>query len=136
VLVVEAVFFVENKLRIDDPVGAISVHGVNGAWGIISLGLFADGTYGDGWNGVPGTVRGLFYGDGGGQLMAQIIGILANMVYVGIMAFLVYKVIDMTIGNRVSPEAEMEGLDIPEMGAAGYSGVKMDKYSETPMEID
>src|SRR5262249_19176821 len=59
VLVVEAAFFIEQKLKIDDPVGAIAVHGVNGAWGCLSLGLLADGTYGDGWNGVPGTVSGL-----------------------------------------------------------------------------
>ena len=51
-----SVFFIERTLKVDDPVGAISVHGVNGAWGVLSLGLFADGTYGDGWNGVPGTV--------------------------------------------------------------------------------
>ena len=57
-------------LKIDDPVGAIAVHGVNGAWGVLSLGLFADGTYGDGWNGVPGTVKGLFYGDAS-QFAAQ-----------------------------------------------------------------
>ena len=63
VLVVESVLFFERALKIDDPVGAISVHGVNGAWGVLSLGLFADGTYGDGWNGVAGTVKGLFYGD-------------------------------------------------------------------------
>ena len=60
---VESVFFFD-KIRVDDPVGAISVHGVNGAWGCLSLGLFADGTYGDGWNGVSGTVKGLFYGGG------------------------------------------------------------------------
>src|SRR5881398_504481 len=59
VLVCVAVFFIDGKLRIDDPVGAISVHGVNGLWGILSLGLLADGTYGDGWNGVNGAVRGL-----------------------------------------------------------------------------
>ncbi len=58
VLVVVAVLFIERTLKIDDPVGAIAVHGVNGAWGVLSLGLFADGTYGDGWNGVPGTVQG------------------------------------------------------------------------------
>ncbi len=65
--------FIDRKLKIDDPVGAIAVHGINGAWGVISLGLFADGSYGDGWNGVPGTVKGLFYGDGS-QLIAQLIG--------------------------------------------------------------
>src|SRR2546425_11094073 len=57
-LVCVAVFFIDGKLRIDDPVGAISVHGVNGLWGILALGLLADGTYGDGWNGVNGAVRG------------------------------------------------------------------------------
>jgi len=55
------VFFFD-KVRIDDAVGAISVHGVNGCWGCLSIGLFADGTYGDGFNGVAGNVVGLFYG--------------------------------------------------------------------------
>ena len=58
VLVVASVFFVERTLKLDDPVGAISVHGVCGTWGVLSVGLFADGTYGDGWNGVAGGVRG------------------------------------------------------------------------------
>ena len=75
VLVVLAVFFVEQTLKVDDPVGAVSVHGVCGAWGVLSLGLFADGTYGDGWNGVPGTVKGLLYGDAS-QFGAQCIGTL------------------------------------------------------------
>ncbi|MDO8734866.1 MAG: ammonium transporter, partial [Elusimicrobiota bacterium] len=56
VLVVESVYFIEGKLKLDDPVGAISVHGVNGLWGCLALGLFADGSYGDGWQGVAGTV--------------------------------------------------------------------------------
>ena len=80
-LVCWAVFFVEGTLKIDDPVGAISVHGVNGAWGVLSLGLFADGTYGDGWNGVPGKVTGLFYGDAQ-QFCAQCIGTLTCFVFV------------------------------------------------------
>jgi Amt family ammonium transporter len=132
VLVVESSFFFERKAKIDDPVGAISVHGVNGAWGIIALGLFADGTYGEGWNGVAGTVKGLFYGDPG-QLFAECIGILANLIYVGLISFLVFKVIDRLVGNRVSAKSELEGLDFPEMGADGYSGIKMDKNSETPL---
>ncbi len=74
VLVVESVFFFD-KLQVDDPVGAISVHGVNGAWGCLSVGLFADGIYGDGWNGVAGTVTALFYGGGWSQLWAEIIGV-------------------------------------------------------------
>src|SRR6185369_5333837 len=70
VLVVWSVFFFD-RIKIDDPVGAISVHGVNGLFGVIAVGLFADGTYGDGWNLVPGTVKGLFYGGGVSQLAAQ-----------------------------------------------------------------
>ena len=62
-LVVWAVLELERRFRIDDPVGAIAVHGVCGIWGALALGLFADGTYGDGWNGVAGPVRGLLYGD-------------------------------------------------------------------------
>ena len=132
VLVVEAVYFVEGKLKIDDPVGAISVHGVNGAWGCLALGLFADGTYGDGWNGVAGTVRGLFYGDAS-QLLAQGVGVISNIIYVGLVSLVIFKLIDITVGNRVEPEAEIEGLDIPEMGVSGYAGVKLDKHSETPI---
>src|SRR5207244_542493 len=79
VLVCAAVFFIDGKLHIDDPVGAISVHGVNGLWGILALGLLADGTYGGGWNGVKGAVRGVFYG-GPGQFAAPGIGGLANFV--------------------------------------------------------
>ena len=132
ILVVEAVFFVEKTLKLDDPVGAISVHGVNGAWGCLALGLFADGSYGDGWNGVPGTVKGLFYGDAS-QFMAQFTGVLANIVYVGIISMIIFKLIDVVVGNRAEPSAEIDGLDIPEMGVPGYAGVKLDKYSETPI---
>src|SRR5512135_1532154 len=74
VLVVVAAVFIDSKLKIDDPVGAAAVHGVNGAWGIVSLGLFANGTYGQGLNGVAYGVTGLFYGDRG-QLFAELIGI-------------------------------------------------------------
>ncbi len=131
-LVVEAVFFVEGKLKLDDPVGAISVHGVNGAWGCIALGLFADGSYGDGWNGVPGTVKGLLYGDSS-QLIAQSIGVISNLIYVGLISFAIFKLLEFLVGNRVDPNTEIDGLDIPEMGIVGYSGVKMDKHSETPI---
>jgi Amt family ammonium transporter len=88
--------------------------------------------YGDGWNGVAGPVKGLFYGDAS-QFVAQVIGVGANLVYVGVMGYIVFKLIDVTVGHRVNPMDEVEGLDIPEMGLPGYVGVKLDKYSETPM---
>jgi len=132
ILVIEAAFFIEKKLKIDDPVGAVAVHGVNGAWGIIALGLFADGSYGDGWNGVAGTVKGLFYGDTS-QFFAQIIGVCVNIIYVASIGWVVFKLIDMIVGNRVSAQDELDGLDVPEMGTEGYSGMKMDKNSETPL---
>ncbi len=120
VLVCVSVFFVERNLKIDDPVGAISVHGVNGLWGILSLGLLADGTYGEGWNGVNGAVRGLFYGDAS-QFVAQFVGGVANVVAVGAMTWAAYKVTALvTGGHRVPAEVEELGLDLPEMGALGY----------------
>jgi ammonium transporter len=130
ILVVESVFFFD-RLKIDDPVGAISVHGVNGAWGCLSVGLFSDGTYGNGWNGVAGTVKGLFYGGGLGQFWAELIGILTCFVTLSILSIAVFKIADLLVGNRVSHETELEGLDIPEMGVAGYNGFDMDKVSET-----
>jgi len=131
ILVVESVFFFD-KIGIDDCVGAISVHGVNGAWGCISLGLLADGTYGDGWNGVPGTVKGLFYGGGWGQLEAEVIGVVTCFVTLSILSIIVYKIAEVLVGNRVSQDVEIEGLDVPEMGVPGYGGMVMDKQSETP----
>ena len=118
-LVVASVLFIERTMKVDDPVGAISVHGVCGAWGVLSLGLFADGVYGDGWNGVPGKVTGLFYGDAS-QFAAQCVGTLTNIVFVFVAFYAFFKLVDVTMGNRVSPEAEIEGLDMPEMGALGY----------------
>ena len=131
VLVVESVFFFD-KLKIDDPVGAISVHGVNGAWGCLALGLFADGTYGDGWNGVAGTVTGLFYGGGLNQFWAEAVGVVTCTVTLSIISYAVYKVAEVLVGNRVALETEIEGLDIPEMGVLGYSGVVLDKMAESP----
>jgi Amt family ammonium transporter len=120
VLVVEAVLFIDAKLKVDDPVGAVAVHGMNGLWGCLALGLFADGSYGDGWNGVPGTVKGLFYGDAS-QFFAQCIGVLANIVYVSIIGFVVFKISAWLGGGLRVPEAdEVMGLDVPEMGVPGY----------------
>jgi ammonium transporter, Amt family len=132
ILVVESVFFFD-KIGIDDCVGAISVHGVNGAWGCLSLGLFADGTYGDGWNGVSGKVTGLFYGGGWGQLEAEAIGITVCFITLSVLSIIAYKIAEVLVGNRVSKEVEIAGLDMPEMGAPGYSGFVMDKATETPV---
>ena len=93
VLVVWSAMFIEQTLKIDDPVGASSVHGACGAWGVISLGLFANGSYGDGSNGVDGPVRGLLAGDAG-QFFAECIGVIANVVYVGTMTAA------LTVGHR------------------------------------
>ena len=111
--------FIDRKLKIDDPVGAVAVHGINGAWGVLSLGLFADGSYGDGWNGVPGTVKGLFYGDAS-QFAAQCIGTLTCIIFVFVVMYLFFKISNKITPIRVSAEVEMEGLDIPEMGVHGY----------------
>lgn len=132
ILVVEVTLFIERKLRIDDPVGAIAVHGANGLWGVLALGLFADGTYGDGLNGVKGTVKGLFYGDTG-QFFAELIGGVTNIVFVGLAGWLMFKLLDLIIGNRVSTDVELSGLDLSEMGIDGYSGIKLDKNAETPL---
>ncbi len=119
VLVIYSVLFVERVMKVDDPVGAVSVHGVCGAWGILALGLLADGTYGDGWNSVKGTVTGLFYGDPS-QLAAQFIDVITNIVFIFVASYLFFKLVDVIIGNRVSAEVEMGGLDIPETGVLAY----------------
>jgi Amt family ammonium transporter len=119
VLVVMSVLFVDNVLKVDDPVGAVSVHGACGAWGLLAVGLFADGTYGDKLNNVDGTVRGLFYGDAS-QLAAQVIDIVSLFIFVFIMAWISFKIIEVLIGNRVSAEVELGGLDIPETGVLAY----------------
>jgi Amt family ammonium transporter len=119
VLVVVAAIFVDRRLKVDDPVGAVAVHGVCGAWGILSVGLFANGTYGDGQNGVDGPVRGLLYGDAG-QLAAACIGIATNVVWVGLVSVAAFTVVDRLVGNRVGAHTEEEGLDEGEMGVPGY----------------
>src|SRR5204862_104680 len=104
ILVCVAVHFVEYRCKIDDPVGAISVHGVNGIWGILALGLFADGTYGDGYNGISGGVAGLFYGNSG-QLAAQLICIAVLIVWGFGTSYLFTKLVDKVMGIRVSKQA-------------------------------
>jgi Amt family ammonium transporter len=126
ILVCISVFFIDRTLKIDDPVGAISVHGVNGAWGVLSLGLLADGTYGDGYNGIAGGVKGLFYG-GGSQFVAQCIGTLTNIVYVFVVSYVFFKILDKVIGLRVSQEVEIEGLDQAEVAVTAYPEFQIHK---------
>jgi Amt family ammonium transporter len=119
VLVILAAVFIDTKLKIDDPVGASAVHGVNGAWGILATGLFANGTYGQGLNGIPYGVTGLLYGDSG-QFLASVIGILANVAWTVPVAAIAFYAIGKIVGNRISAEDEVNGADLGEMGVLGY----------------
>jgi ammonium transporter, Amt family len=119
VLVCLSVVFFERVAKVDDPVGAVSVHGVNGAWGVLALGLFADGTYGDGLNGVAGPVKGLFYGDGL-QFAAQLVGTATNIIFVSIVMYGFFKILDRIVPLRVPAELELEGLDQAEVAVTAY----------------
>src|SRR6266480_2975414 len=121
VLVCLSVEFLERIMKIDDPVGATSVHGTCGLWGVLCVGLFADGTsnYGGSWNGVDGSVTGLFYGDAG-QFVAQLIGVCTLVGVIFTLSYVFNAFIDFFVGQRVSVDVELEGLDLPEMGALGY----------------
>ena len=114
-----SVFCVERICKIDDPAGAISVHGACGAWGLISLGHFANGMYGNGLNSVPGTVKGLFYG-GASQLAAQCCGVLVCFLFVFSVMFLFFKALDLITPLRVQEEVEFEGLDQNEVSVVAY----------------
>jgi Amt family ammonium transporter len=128
VLVVVSVFFWEAR-GVDDVVGAISVHGVGGLWGVLSVGIFATGQYGAGWNGVvrdafvkeygADGVRGLLYGDFS-QFVMQFIDCVVLVVFGFVMAYAWFKISNLITPIRVSAETEMEGLDGPEMGAIAY----------------
>lgn len=115
VLVVFAVEFVDKKLKVDDPVGAVAVHGVCGAWGVIAVGLFAATDAEGFWK------KGLLYGGGFDQLVPQLVGVLAIGAWVAITMSLIFLAIKATIGLRVSEQEELEGLDVHEHGYPGYS---------------
>jgi len=102
-----------DRIKIDDPVGAISVHGVCGAFGTICAGLFAESAY-------SGGVNGLFFGGGTGQLTTQIIGVVSVFVFVSLSAYVMFKTIELIVGLRVSPEEELRGLDHGEHGLTAY----------------
>ncbi len=118
-LVVASVIFIEHRLKIDDPVGAASVHGVNGVWGLIALGIFADGTYGAGFNGIEAPVRGALYGDPS-QLVAQLIGAVVVVAWSFGTMYAFFRIQDAIQGIRVTEEEEIGGLDLAEMGVMAY----------------
>jgi Amt family ammonium transporter len=117
-LVVGAVFFFD-KLKLDDPVGALSVHLVNGIWGTLAVGLFANPNVPN--DPAASVVKpGLFMGGGMSQLMPQIVGILAVGAFVFLVSLVTWYVIKGVMGLRVSPEEEIEGLDAGEHGNSAY----------------
>ncbi|MCE9548187.1 MAG: ammonium transporter [Planctomycetia bacterium] len=127
-LVCFGVLFNERVLKVDDPCGAISVHGYCGTLGGLCVGLFADGSYGAGWNGVGAStylgkagqgVTGLFYGDFS-QFKCQVMGAAINAAWAFGVTFVVFKCVNAVRSMRVSPEVETEGLDIPEFGGVAY----------------
>jgi Amt family ammonium transporter len=144
VLVVIAARFIDTRLKVDDPVGAIAVHGVNGLWGVLSVGIFATGEYGAGWNGVvrddmvkqygADGVRGILYGDAS-QLAAQALDCVVVFVFGFAMAYVWFKISDKITPLRVSKETELAGLDMPEMGAYAYPDFALkDEAAKSPAE--
>ncbi|PKM93234.1 MAG: ammonium transporter [Firmicutes bacterium HGW-Firmicutes-1] len=111
-MIVVGIEFIDKVLKIDDPVGAVGVHAINGAVGTLLVGLFSEST-------------GLFYGHGFGQLAVQAIGVAAVGAFVSIAAFIIFKTIDLTIGLRVSEKEELIGLDIEEHGIESYADFEL-----------
>ncbi|MBI2128753.1 ammonium transporter [Candidatus Woesearchaeota archaeon] len=112
ILYVLAVAFFD-RIKVDDPVGAVSCHAVNGVWGTLAVGLFAQKEF--------GGVNGLFFGGGFGQLISQLVGVVSVAVFVLGSMLLFFKLIDMIIGLRVSKEDELKGLDLSEHNAEAYA---------------
>jgi ammonium transporter, Amt family len=117
VLVVLSIIFIDKTLKVDDPVGAVSVHGVCGAFGTLCVGLFAAPGYGD--------LSGLFYGGGLSQLVTQAIGVASVFVWAFGTGFLAFKLVKAVMGVRVSAEEELKGLDVGEHGMEAYSGFQI-----------
>ncbi len=115
VLVVASVEFIDKVLHIDDPVGAISVHGVNGVWGTLAVGLFAN----------TESIKGLFYGGGFRQLGVQALGVISVFVWVAVTCLVLFSVLKATVGLRVSDKEQLQGLDIGEHGSDAYSGFQI-----------
>ncbi len=128
ILVCVGVLFNERMLKVDDPCGAISVHGYCGWLGAVCVGIFADGTYGAGWNGVGAAtylgkagqgVTGLLYGDLS-QFLTQLTGATLCVVYAFGFTYVVFSAVNAIRSMRVDPEVELAGLDVPEFGMLAY----------------
>ena len=121
ILVVFSVIFIDKILRVDDPVGAVSVHGVCGAWGTLACGLFnAEKVLG-----LGEANGGLLYGGGISQLVTQFLGVGAAFLWAFLTGLILFSIIKATIGIRVSPEEELKGLDIMEHGMEAYDGFQI-----------
>ena len=131
VLVVFGVWLLDHKLHVDDPVGAVAVHFMNGVWGTIAVGLFATDTAPAFARGVAGganqiAAKGLFYGGGFHQLGLQLLGVLSVCAWTAVTITITFLVIKATVGIRVSREEEIEGLDKTEHGlVSAYAGFEM-----------
>ena len=129
ILVVLSVEFFDNKAKIDDPVGAVSVYMVNGMWGTIAVGLFSTG--------ADGVGVGLFYGGELAQLGVQVLGVIGIAAYTLITMFIVFKIIDKTIGLRVPAKIEIDGLDVHEHGlTSAYSGFSITDVTDMTVEAN
>jgi Amt family ammonium transporter len=122
ILVVASVVFIDRVLRIDDPVGATSVHLTNGIWGTLALGLFSQA---DKFGMTPAPKPGLFHGGGMEQFLVQLVGILAVGAWCLVTGFALFYAIKFTMGLRVSPEEEIRGLDMDEHGMEGYPNFQL-----------
>ena len=130
-LVVFGVWFCDNVIHVDDPVGAVAVHFCNGIWGTIAVGLFATDS-------APEcTINGLFYGGGFSLLGTQLVGVITVLAWTAVTMFLVFKLIEKTIGLRVSEEEEIVGLDSKEHGlASAYAGFSIMDITGGVMEVN
>jgi Amt family ammonium transporter len=119
-LIVQATMRLLDRRRIDDPVGAVAVHGAGGAWGLLALGFFANGATAGGVNGVDGPVRGLFTAHDGRQLLAQVIGLIVIGGIVYLFSYVCVTLTHKIVGIRVGLADETGGLDLPKLGVLGY----------------
>ena len=117
IICILSVEFLDKIVKVDDPVGAISVHGTCGAWGTLCVALFAAPGF--------GGLSGIFYAGPWSQLFIQLLGVIATFVWAFGLGFVAFKVVDLLVGLRVSKEEELKGLDITEHGMESYSGFQI-----------